>query len=109
MSRGMKRTLISASAIVLAAIITGLFGLFQAGVFSQKGGSTPTPTPTATPSSTPIPNPYPPSTGRLVLNDPLADNSRGYMWDEGSTTYGNCNFQQDSTYHGTAPLTGDGM
>ena len=55
--------------------------------------------PTLVPSPTPIPNPYPPYTGRLVLNDPLEDNSRGYMWDEVSTTYGNCNFQQDSTYH----------
>lgn len=57
--------------------------------------------PILVPTSTPtlMPNPYSPYAGRLVLNDPLKDNSKGYMWDEGSTTYGNCTFQKDNTYH----------
>src|SRR5207248_890871 len=57
--------------------------------------ATPTPMPTATPTPMPtaVPgadltatalaassNPYPPYSGKLTLDDPLRDNSRGYGW-----------------------------
>jgi hypothetical protein len=58
--------------------------------------------PTATPAQTSIPatgtahaekNPYPPYGGTLVLNDPLRDNSKGYGWDEGTSSDGSvCKF-----------------
>ncbi len=34
----------------------------------------------------PSANPYAPKTGTLVLNDPLQDNTRGYQWDESSSS-----------------------
>ncbi|QBD78855.1 serine/threonine protein kinase [Ktedonosporobacter rubrisoli] len=43
------------------------------------------------------PNPYPPHTGRLVLNDPLKDASRGYGWDNYNGNDEYCQFQ-DGAY-----------
>src|SRR5689334_18977406 len=57
------------------------------------------PTLQASPTRSTVPNPYPPHTGNLTLNDPLKDNSKGYMWDTG--TFGNggsCSFTGGS-YH----------
>lgn len=42
-------------------------------------------------------NPYPPY-GRLTLDDPLSDNSRGYSWSEGSDSLGTCAFT-GGAYH----------
>jgi len=54
------------------------------------------------------PDPYPPNTGKLALNDPLHDNSKGYNWDSGnsgSTKFGTCNFIA-GVYHAKAISNG---
>src|SRR5205807_4691150 len=51
-------------------------------------------------------NPYPPFGGRLVLNDPLKDNSKGYQWDEGNFADGvTCGFS-GGAYHITKTQQG---
>jgi hypothetical protein len=40
------------------------------------------------------PNPYTPGSGKLVLVDPLSDNSRGYAWDTSVHTDGTCAFSE---------------
>jgi hypothetical protein len=70
-------------------------------------GVTPTPlVTTSAPSTTQLQpsNPYPPYTGTLALNDPLADNTRGYSWEEGTRDQGTCAFI-GGTYHSNVPLT----
>ncbi len=53
----------------------------------------------ATASAAASQNPYPPHTGTLVLNDPMQDNSRGYMWDDASLGgTGTCGFS-GGVYH----------
>jgi hypothetical protein len=59
-----------------------------------------------TPTPTPVSNPYPPNTGKLVLSDPLVDNSRGYQWDESTLSSGSCGFSQH-IYHIQATAQGD--
>ena len=49
------------------------------GTATVTTGATVSATGTSTPSLAQVPNPYPPHRGTLVLNDPLHDNSRGYM------------------------------
>ena len=70
MSREVKVALISASAIILAAIITGLF---YEGVFRPGDGSTPTPTlfPTETPTTAPTPIPSLTTTPPPILLGPV--------------------------------------
>jgi hypothetical protein len=46
-----------------------------------------------------------PFSDRLVLNDPMYDNSRGNRWYEGSNAYGSCRFTQGA-YHISVPTTG---
>lgn len=57
---------------------------------------------------------YPPITGKLVLYDPLRDNSRGYNWTEDSDNIGACTFTGSAYqvsslvspyYHGCAART----
>lgn len=50
-------------------------------------------------------NPYPPHTGALTFNDPLRDNSKGYQWEEGQRSFGNCAFS-GGTYHSYQPQAG---
>jgi eukaryotic-like serine/threonine-protein kinase len=57
--------------------------------------ATPTPKP-ATP--TPPQNPYPPHTGKLVLNDPLKNNSLGNQWDVVTQGTMSCGFT-NGAYH----------
>lgn len=49
-----------------------------------------------------IANPYPPNSGKLVLNDPLSDNSLGYFWGEGEISNGACTFT-DGSYQVKSP------
>jgi eukaryotic-like serine/threonine-protein kinase len=58
------------------------------------------PSPPTTPS-----NPYPPHRGRLVLDDPLRDNSRGFGWEEGKRSFGSCQFSAGA-YHAYQPQAG---
>jgi len=51
--------------------------------------------PPQTPPPPSISKTYPPSSAKLVLNDPLQDNSHGYNWDERSNS---CEFSEDG-YH----------
>jgi hypothetical protein len=60
---------------------------------------------TATAQAAAYPNPYPPNTGTLALNDPLADNGRGYNWEEGVRDQGYCTFTGGS-YHSSIPVAG---
>lgn len=55
---------------------------------------------TITPNAANIKNPYPPSDGKLILYDPLHDNSQGYGWDEhpSDSNGSSCQFGQDG-YH----------
>lgn len=62
----------------------------------------PTTPPTPTPSST---NPYTQS-GRLVLNDPLVDNSQGHAWSEGiNALHARCYFS-NGAYYSSQPNAG---
>lgn len=48
---------------------------------------------------------YPPPTAKLVLNDPLKDNSRGYKWDETTLGSASCGFA-GGAYHVKAEAQG---
>ncbi|HJT56588.1 MAG TPA: serine/threonine-protein kinase [Ktedonobacteraceae bacterium] len=50
-------------------------------------------------------NPYPPHTGTLVLNDPLANNNEGNSWEEGTRDQGTCTFIRGA-YQASIPLAG---
>lgn len=59
------------------------------------------------------PDPYPPNTGKLVLYDPLRDDSEGYNWVQNNTINGSCTFvggayqvssPTSPLYHGCAAL-----
>ncbi|HEY6286649.1 MAG TPA: family 16 glycoside hydrolase, partial [Ktedonobacteraceae bacterium] len=50
------------------------------------------------------PNPYTPGLGKLVLIDPLSDNSKGYAWDASVHTDGTCAFSGGS-YHSSTQKT----
>jgi len=64
------------------------------------------PTLQASPTRSSVANPYPPHTGRLALNDPLKDNSKGYRWDIGPFANGGiCSFIGGS-YHVAVFLQG---
>ncbi len=60
---------------------------------------------TATAQASVPQNPYPPNAGTLALNDTLADNSKGYNWEEGVRDQGYCTFTGGS-YHSIIPLDG---
>jgi hypothetical protein len=114
--------LIAVIGVLLLVIIGG--GLF---VFVRSKDTSVTPTPTATATrqahSTPTidvtatanaaatvtavanQNPYPPNSGTLVLNDPMQDNSRGYLWDHNSDNSGSCTFT-GGVYRIRAPSKG---
>lgn len=66
--------------------------------------STPAVASTATTQLSPTQNPYPPYTGKLILSDPLKDNSKGYAWDETTIGSASCGFSE-GVYHviATAP------
>jgi eukaryotic-like serine/threonine-protein kinase len=65
-----------------------------------------TPTLQASPTRSTLQNPYPPHTGSLVLNDPLINNSKGYMWDVGTfANGGSCSFTGGS-YHVSVSIQG---
>jgi eukaryotic-like serine/threonine-protein kinase len=67
--------------------------------------STTTSVPTA--SLTQVPNPYPPHTGTLVLDDPMRDNSRGYMWDITTIAgQGSCGFANNAYLVGQDSILG---
>ncbi|HEU5227516.1 MAG TPA: protein kinase [Ktedonobacteraceae bacterium] len=77
--------------IVIASVSTFL-------VFRLR---TPPPGPVTTPTPVLSAIPYPPYQGKLVLNDPLHDNTRGYNWDRGYTRGADgtsCTFI-DNAYH----------
>jgi transcriptional regulator with XRE-family HTH domain len=59
-----------------------------------KAVITNTPQTLTSPTLVPVTKTYPPSGAKLVLNDPLQDNSHGYNWDES----GSCAFTGDG-YH----------
>ncbi len=50
-------------------------------------------------------DPYVLNSGRLVINDPMRDNSLGYRWDASSISNGGCTFR-DGSYHIHAPQKG---
>jgi len=56
-------------------------------------------------TSTAEANPYAPGGGRLVINDPLSNNSKGYNWEEGGRDGGFCTFS-GGTYHSNIPQSG---
>ena len=56
-------------------------------------------------TSTAEANPYAPGGGRLVINDPLSNNSKGYNWEEGERDGGFCTFS-GGTYHSNIPQSG---
>lgn len=72
--------------------------------------STPPATAVATQTATPPPvdmlsNPYPPYSGKVTVNDPLSDNSKGYNWNDlPGPTYG-CAFT-NSSYHAFQTASG---
>lgn len=121
-SQRLNILLVAIIGVLLLVIIGG--GLF---VFARSKDTSVTPTPTATATrqahSTPTidvtatanaaatvtavanQNPYPPNTGTLVLNDPMQDNSRGYLWDHNSDNGGSCTFT-GGAYHIRAPSKG---
>ena len=94
--------------LILMAGTAGLTYYLVRPLPQKTVGVTPTPVGTTSATSTAQPqpsNPYPPYTGTLALNDPLADNTRGYSWEEGTRDQGTCAFIE-GTYHSNIPLTG---
>lgn len=79
--------------ILVSAGVVALVGPFAKSTLSVKTTTPPT-------STAPLETiPYPPYRGRLALNDPLRDNSKGYAWDEGTRSDGSfCKFL-GSAYH----------
>jgi len=88
---GMKNVLLIGFAVLITLVATGLFFV----VHKNQGTSDKA---TATASTSTFQNPYPPYTGRLALNDPLSDNSKGYNWSEVNDSNGSCAFT-GGAYH----------
>src|SRR5205085_11245405 len=108
-SRGRKLLLIG---LVLFVVI-GSFGLLFSTINSKTTNDNINATATAQTNATNTakghatatfvaenPDPYPPYTGKLVLYDPLQDNSKGYRWEDDNST---CAFR-DGAYHVSASL-----
>ncbi len=109
--------------VVLALLIIVGGGFYFARANSGNGGNTPTPvvaltqpastgTPTSTATSVPTAtpttgstNPYT-STGTLVLNDPLANNSQSHVWLEGKNSLGASCYFSNGAYYSAQPNAG---
>ena len=97
-SRGLSRGKV-ALLVGLAALVI-LLGVSSALLLNQNGtGQNNTDKNATATARAQAANPYAPYRGRLVINDPLRDNSRGYSWDVGDLNgQGICRFSGNA-YH----------
>jgi Domain of Unknown Function (DUF1080) len=96
LSKEVKIALIGAAAVLISAIIAGVFQLVNARITSSTPSlpiTRPTTAPTP-PSPSPTSATYPPSGWQLALSDPMKSNSSGY-WPVEKDKMGGCEFAND--------------